>query len=218
MILINFKSYRESAGMKGVELSKTCENVSKEYGVNVVVAPDAVFLKDVSEKVDIPVFAQHIDPVDNGSFTGHVTSASIKEAGAIGTLINHSERKLAIEDVGKCVELAKKYNLVCVVFASTRQEAEDVAKFEPDFIAIEPPDLIGSGISVSSSRPDMVTETVNAIRELNKEIGILCGAGITSGEDVKKAIELGAVGVVVASGVVKSKDPESVIRDFASSI
>ena len=35
----------------------------------------------------------------------------------------------------------------------------------------------------------------------------LCGAGIVSGEDVKKAIELGTRGVLVASSIVKSKDP-----------
>ena len=199
LILVNFKSYAESTGVNALKLSKICEDVSNKYKVNVSIAPNFLDLHQVYKKVKIGVFSQHVDPVDAGQFTGHVTCLAIKEAGAIGTLINHSERKLTFEDVGKCVELTKKYGLISVCFASIPEEAERITTFEPDFIAIEPPELIGSGISVSNARPEIVLETVSLIKEINPEIKVLCGAGITTGSDVKKAIELGTVGVVVAS-------------------
>jgi triosephosphate isomerase len=218
LILVNFKSYSESTGKNALKLSKICESVSKKYKVNISVAPSFTDIFQVSKKVKIGVFAQHIDPVDVGQFTGHVTCLAIKEAGAIGALINHSERKLTLESVRRCVELTKKYSLVSVCFAAIPEEAERIATLNPDFIAIEPPELIGTGISVSSARPEVIVHTVNLIKKANPRIKVLCGAGITKGSDIKKAIELGTVGVVVSSGVVKEKNPRKVLTEFAKVI
>lgn len=218
VIIVNFKSYAESIGANALELAKACQEVSKSHKVNIIAAPSFTDLQSVSSKIKIDVFSQHVDPVDAGQFTGHVTCLAVKESGAVGTLINHSERKLTLDDVGRCVELTKKYKLTSVCFASIPEEAERIAEFEPDFMAIEPPELIGLGISVSKARPDVVLDTVNLIKELNPKIKVLCGAGITTGEDVRKAIELGTVGVVVASGIVKAKDPKKVLIEFAKSV
>lgn len=218
LILINFKSYAESTGENALKLSKMCEDLSKKYRINIAVAPTFTDLYLVSKKVSIDTFSQHIDSVDVGQFTGHVTCFAIKEAGAIGTLINHSEKKLTLEDVGRCVELTKKYGLISVCFASIPEEAERIARFNPDFLAIEPPELIGTGISVSTARPEVIIQTVDLIKKINPKIKVLCGAGITTGNDVKKAVELGTVGVVVSSGVVKSKNPKKVLVEFAEAI
>lgn len=218
LIIVNFKSYSESTGKNALKLSKICESVSKKHKVNVAVAPNFTDIFQISKKVKIGVFAQHVDPVDAGQFTGHVTCLAIKEAGAVGALINHSERKLTLESVRRCVELTKKYGLVSVCFAAIPEEAERIATFNPDFIAIEPPELIGTGISVSKTRPEVIVQTVNLIKKANPRIKVLCGAGITTGNDVKKAIELGTVGVVVSSGVVKKKNPRKVLTEFAEAI
>jgi len=218
MIIINFKSYAEATAKGALNLSKTCEDVSRKYKVTIAVAPQFIDLQQISKAVKIGVFAQHLDPVDAGQFTGHVTALSIKESGAIGTLINHSEKPLHLDEVENCIKLTKKYNLVSLCFASLPEEAKKIADFNPDFIAIEPPELIASGISVSTAKPEIVTQTVKLIKEINSKIKVLCGAGITNGEDVKKAIELGTVGVVVSSGVVKAKNPKKVLIEFGKAI
>ena len=218
LIVINFKSYAEATGKNALKLSKICEDVSRKYKVSITVAPQFADLQQVSKTVKIGVFAQHIDPVDSGQFTGHTTALAIKEAGAIGIFLNHSERPLHLENIEKCVELAKKYKLISLCFASLPEEAKRIADFSPDFIAIEPPELIASGISVSSAKPEIVTQTVNLIKGANPKIKVLCGAGITKRGDIKKAIELGTVGVVVSSGVVKAKNPKKVLIEFAKSI
>lgn len=218
IIIVNFKSYSESTGKNAMKLSKICDDVSKKYKVNIAIAPTFTDICQISEKAKIDVFSQHVDPVDVGQFTGHVTCFAIKEAGAIGSLINHSERKLSLEDVCKCVELTKKYGLVSVCFAAVPEEAEKIATFNPDFIAIEPLELIGSGISVSTAKPEVVNRTVSLIKETNPKIKVLCGAGITTGKDVKKAIKLGTLGVVVSSGIVKAKNPKKVLIEFAKKI
>lgn len=219
LILINFKTYQEAMGARALRLAKVCEKVSTKYKITLAVAPQYIDLKEICKKVKILVFAQHIDPIEKpGSFTGHIIARNLKTIGVKGTLINHSERKLKLGEIKKCVEIARENNLISICCADRPDEAKAIAKFNPDFIAIEPPELIGSGIPVSRAKPEVVISTVKKIHSVNKKIKVLCGAGITSGEDVKKALELGTCGVLVASGVVKASDPEKVLIDFVKPI
>ena len=218
IILVNFKCYEEGTAEKAFKLAKICEFVSFEYGINISVAPQFADIKAIADEVEIQVFAQSIDPIDVGAFTGHVTALSVKEVGAVGTLINHSERKLDLEKIGKCIELAKKYNLISVCCSASIDESKAIATFNPNFIGYEPPELIGTGIAVSQTKPEVVKKIVDEVKKINPEIKILCGAGISKGEDVKRALELGTVGVIPASGVVKAANPEDVLVDFAEAI
>jgi triosephosphate isomerase len=218
-LLVNFKNYKEATGKNALRLAKLCEKVSKKYRIKIGVAPQFIDLQKVKEKVKIPVFAQHIDPIEKaGAFTGYVVAENLKFIGIDGTLINHSERKLPTNDVEKCIEIAKKFQLTSICCAATPEEAEKIAAFNPNFIAVEPPELIGTGISVSKAKPEVVTKSIEKISKVNPQIKVLCGAGITTGEDVKRALELGTVGVLVASGVVKSDNPEKVLDEFAKAI
>ena len=218
LILINFKCYGKGTGSNALRLARICESVSKKYDKNIVIAPQFTDVYLISQEVNVPIFSQHIDSIEPGAFTGHVSPSSIKKAGAIGTLINHSERKLTLEEIDKRVKIAKKYGLITICCSRDVEESKDIAKFDPDFIAYEPPELIGTGISVSQTKPEVVTETVNEIKKINPNIKVLCGAGITNGGDIKKALKLGTVGVLVASGVVKAENPENVLVDFVESI
>lgn len=217
LIIVNLKCYEEGTGNNALKLAKICESVSKAYKINIAVAPQFTDINLIS-KVDIPVFSQHLDPIKPGAFTGHVSALALKEAGAIGTLINHSERKLGLDKIKECIKIAKDYRLISVCCSANIDESREIAKFAPDFIAYEPPELIGTGVSVSQTKPEVVTQTVDVIKKINPDIKVLCGAGITEGEDVKKALELGTVGVLLASGVVKAVNPKNVLIDFAKSI
>jgi triosephosphate isomerase len=215
IIIVNFKTYLEATGQKAVELAKQAEKVSKETGTSIVVAPQFADIARVAEAVEIPVFAQHIDPIKPGSCTGHVTADSITEAGAVGTLINHSEKQLKLVNIDTTIRLAQEKNLISCVCGNNPSVSAAVAALKPDIVSIEPPELIGTGVAVSKAQPEVVTNTVKLVREVNTQVTILCGAGISHGEDVAVALKLETQGVLVASAIVKAKDPYSILREFA---
>jgi triosephosphate isomerase len=215
MIIVNFKTYQEATGQRAVELAKKAEKVTKETGISTAVAPQFADIATVATSVEIPVFAQHVDPIKPGSFTGHVLAESVKEAGAVGTLINHSERQLKLSDIDEIIKITREKNLVSCVCANNPSISKAVASLKPEIIAIEPPELIGTGIPVSKAKPEIVTDTVKLVREVNTKVTILCGAGISHGEDVATALKLGTQGVLVASGIVKAKNPYMIMREFA---
>ncbi|MEM3697343.1 MAG: triose-phosphate isomerase [Candidatus Bathyarchaeia archaeon] len=215
MIIVNFKTYSEATGRNAVELAKKAEKVSDETKVSIIVAPQFADISAVASAVKIPVFAQHIDPIRPGSYTGHVLADSVKEAGAEGTLINHSERQLKLSEIDEIIGITREKSLVSVVCANNPNISVAAAALKPDIIAIEPPELIGTGIPVSKAKPEVVTKTIKRVREVNPKVTILCGAGISHGEDVAVALKLGTQGVLVASGIVKAKDPYKILREFA---
>jgi len=218
LILVNFKTYLEATGRRAVRLAKLAEEVTHECDVCIAVAPQFTDIYRMAQEVDVPIFAQHMDFVEPGSFTGHVLPESIKEAGAVGTLINHSERRLKLADIDATIARTREVDLLSVVCANNAAVSAAASALKPDQIAVEPPELIGTGIPVSKAKPEVVTGTVELIKRINPDVVVLCGAGITRGEDVAAALRLGTEGVLVASGVVKAKDPYKVLVEFAEAI
>ena len=215
MIIVNFKTYTEATGKNAVELAKKAEKAHKETKISMGVAPQFADIAAVAEAVTIPVFAQHIDPIKPGSYTGHVLAESVKNAGATGTLINHSERQLKLADISEILKITYENSLISLVCANNPNVSVAASALNPDIIAIEPPELIGTGIPVSKAKPEIITDTVKQVRKVNPKVTILCGAGISHGEDVTAALKLGTQGVLVASGIVKAKDPYSIMLEFA---
>jgi len=218
IIIVNFKTYSEATGPKALQLAKNCEKVSLEAKICVGVAPQSVDLKPIVRAVSIPVFAQHIDPIKPGSHTGHILPESIKEAGASGTLINHSEKRLKLADIDVAITRAREVGLISLVCTNNSTVSAATASLKPDLIAIEPPELIGTGIPVSKTKPEVVSGTVELVKQINPDVIVLCGAGITTGEDVAAALRLGTKGVLVASGIVKARNPYKVLSEFAEAI
>ncbi len=216
VILTNFKTYESATGQKAVELAKAHEQAAQETGCSFAVAVQAVDIFRVAQEVSIPVFAQHCDDAQYGSKTGWQMAEALKEAGASGTILNHSEHRFSDrEALGKAVERAKSVGLLTCVCAETAEEGAEFAKaFTPDFVAVEPPELIGGDISVSTANPGLISDSVAIV----SPVSVLVGAGVKNGEDVAIAIKLGAVGVLLASGVTKAEDPKRVLIDLASGI
>jgi triosephosphate isomerase len=218
VLIINFKTYPQGTGETAVDLAKIAEKVANETGKEIILAVDAVDLEDVSKAVKIPVFAQHIDAVEFGSHTGSIVPEVVKEAGATGTLINHSEKKLDKETIKKTVERAKQIGLRICICAQTPDEAAELSDFKPEFVAYEPPELIGGEISVSNAKPEVIKEAVDKVKTKNPEVKVLAGAGVKDVNDVKIAAELGTEGVLAASHIVKAKDPEQIIKEIANAL
>ena len=215
LLVVNFKTYVESTGKRAIELAKLAGEVSRETGVTIIVAPQFTDIEPVSKTVDIPVFSQHVDSVKPGAHTGHVLAEAVKSAGAEGTLLNHSERRIDASEIVDTLKLCSDADLLSLVCADTTQASVSTAKMLPDMIAIEPPELIGTGISVSKARPELITESITQIRKVSHSVTVLCGAGVSTAEDVSKALELGSQGVLVSSAVVKSKNPKAVLEGMA---
>ncbi len=218
VIVVNFKTYIEATGLNALKLAKICDKISRETGVNIAVAPQTADIYRVSSEVDIPVLAQHVDPIKPGASTGGILMESVKEAGASGLLVNHSEKTLKLFEIDFLINYARKLSMVTLACSNNINVSGAIAALNPDMIAVEPPELIGSGISVSKAQPEIVKGTVDFIKRINSNVIPLCGAGISSSEDVKAAIKLGTMGVLLASGVVKAKDQEKIIRSLAEAL
>lgn len=218
VIVVNFKVYSEVEGEGALRLAKECERAAGEHKASFAVCPPMVELSKVASSVTIPVLSQHVDPKKPGSITGHVSPQSIKAAGAVGSLINHSEHRMAMSDIAEAVRMCREQGLISIVCTDSSETSVTVASYGPDYVAVEPPELIGGDISVTTADPQIVSRTVEMVRNVDPKVKVLCGAGVKNGADVKAALHLGASGVLLASGVVKAKDLRAVLKDLASGI
>ena len=216
-IIVNFKLYPQASGKNAVYLAKQIEAAAVEQGKNVAIAVNPLDFHSVKENVHIPVLLQHVDAVGFGAHTGRINLELASEHGADGILINHSERRLKIADIEYLVSRAKNLQLSTVVCTNNAAVSKSISALAPDFIAMEPPELIGGDISVSKAKPEAITETIREVRKIN-DVPVLVGAGVKNEEDVRKALELGAQGVLVASGVTKAKDPKKAVLELMSGL
>lgn len=214
ILITNFKAYPEATGARAVELAKLHERIAFELNVNVAVVAMALDLCMVAAAVTIPVLAQHLDGVDAGAHTGLVPITIARSVGVDGSMLNHSERRISDSEIKRALEDMKAQNMLSVVCAENEQEGHKYAQMGADFIAIEPPELIGGSVSVSTARPELIQQAVSIIGPGK----VLVGAGIKTGEDVRIALKLGAVGVLVASGIIKAPDPMAALRDLCSAL
>lgn len=213
--ITNFKNYEQSAGQHAVDLAQIHQKVANETGKSIAVAVSPLDIYRVSQEVKIPVLSQHIDAIDFGKHTGAILPQGVKRAGGVGTLINHSEARLEKQVLHETVGLAQKSGLIRIICAESPEEVEEAAALDPDFIAFEPPELIGSTTaSVASAHPESITRSVR----LARGIPLLVGAGVSSIEDVKVSLELGAQGFLAATAIVKAADPEAALKKLVSAM
>jgi len=217
LFIINCKNYEDISGNKVVKLAKIIEKISKKYKIKIALAPPHHLLTKITD-LSIPVLAQHVDNVSVGSTTGFIIPELLKMSKVTGSLINHSEHRIPSNDIKQLVSRLQKLKMLSIVCVKNIAEAQKYAKLNPNYIAIEPPELIGSGKAVSKEKPELITKAVAAVKNANNSTRLLCGAGIVSGEDVEKAIQLGAKGILVASGIIKSKNWEKIIVEFSKAM
>lgn len=196
------------------EFVKGAYSISQASGVEIVISPPQHLLKWLSD-LNVNIIAQHVDIAEPGSSTGHIIPDLLKNSGIYGAIINHSEHRVSLNDITKVIDILNKLNMVSVVCTQSIDETITCAKMEPDYVAIEPPELIGTGKSISTQQPALIRDARSGIDKLNVRTKLLCGAGIVNGPDVSAALKLGSSGVLVASGVVKANDPLWVLKELA---
>ncbi len=212
-LIINFKNYEEISADGAIRLGETARKVAEEIQVEIILAPPHPVLALIAKEVEIPVICQHVDDEKMGPSTGFTVPEIAKSYGAIGSLINHSEHRIEMNSIASLVKRLRRLGMVSIVCAQEPQEVVEISTFEPDFIAIEPPELIGSGKAVSKENPTVITKSIEGAGSRSR---IICGAGISDKEDVSKAIELGSQGILVASGVIKATSWDKKITELAS--
>ncbi|MFC4437697.1 MULTISPECIES: triose-phosphate isomerase [Natrialbaceae] len=208
-VLVNLKTYP----CDPIDVAEAVRDVDERTDARLAVAPQAAHLERVAE-TGVETWAQHVDPIEHGSNTGHTLAESVADAGAVGTLINHSERRLKLADVDGSVRAADRAGLETVVCANNPAQIGAAAALGSDAVAVEPPELIGTGTPVSQADPDVVEDAVDAAASVDSDVSVLCGAGISTGDDVVAAADLGAEGVLLASGVAKADDPTAALEDL----
>jgi triosephosphate isomerase len=212
-VLVNLKAYPADP----VSVAEAAAAVAEVSGVDIAVAPQAADLARVAE-TGAETWAQHVSPVDHGSHTGSTLAQSVAENGAVGTLINHSEQRLKLADIDDSLAAAERADLETVVCANNPEQIAAATALGPDAVAVEPPELIGTGTPVSQADPDVVEDAVSAAEAVDPSVDVYCGAGISTGEDLVEAAKLGADGVLLASGVAKADEPRAALEDLVSEL
>lgn len=215
VILINLKTYELAVG-KNISLFLT--QLAKARSLpkaRVIVAVPATDLIRVAG-FPFEVYGQHVEPTGDGAYTGHLSCALLQQAGARGSLLNHAEHQISSEMVVQTIQKATQSNFEICLCANTPDIAAQFAVHQPLFLAIEPPDLIGGDKSVSQARPEVIQDAVKKIRKNHPNQQILVGAGIKTGKDLRIALDLGTQGVLLASGIVKAKDPAAALSELLS--
>lgn len=212
-MVINYKAYEQAFTAVGIKLASEAAKITSKLGVRVILAVPSLIASRIVEMHE-DVYVQHVDPIGFGAHTGFIPPQALKYVGVKGSLVNHSEHKMVYRDVARVVGSLKSAGLESLVCADTPGEAEGLAHLRPTMIAVEPPELIGTGIPVSKARPEVITDAVEAVKRV-ANVPVLAGAGITDSSDVQRAIELGARGVLVASAVMKARDPSRKLWELA---
>jgi triosephosphate isomerase len=200
-LILNFKNYEEVSGDKAIKLAQAAHEVAAKLGVEIVLAPPQPTLALIVKSVKMPVISQHVDNEDLGPSTGFFVPEVARACGAVGSIINHSEHRIEMKSIASLVDRMRKLGMTSIVCAREPHEVMEISAFKPDFIAIEPPELIGSGRAVSKENPEIITKSIQVA---GSRSNIICGAGITDRDDVTKAMELGSHGILVASSIVKA--------------
>jgi len=207
LIVLNLKTYENATGYEAEIMALQLQETAEEYNVDLILAAQPTDIYRIKEEVpQLTIYAQHIDPYSYGAHTGYITAESILNAGADGTLLNHSERKIDHGILAETINVAQDKGLNVIACADSVLEAEQIAHFGPDYIAVEPPELIGGDVSVTT-RPELITDSIETVRKVDDGITMLVGAGVKTYADVAKAVELGAYGVLLASGITKAENP-----------
>jgi triosephosphate isomerase (TIM) len=218
VFVINFKNYPEVMGEGSLKLARSASRAAEKLDVELILAPPVPSLAWVASSVRLPVYSQKVEDAEEGKSTGAVIPEALRGWSCKGSIINHSESRTPMAAISRVIPRMREAKLSTCACAESSSEVSELAVMEPEMIAIEPRDLIGTGIAVSKARPGLVADSVAAARAKGFKGRVLCGAGIVTGEDVEAALKLGADGILVASAVVRAKDWDAKILELGESL
>ena len=199
-------------GERMLKLAKAVDKIAEKYDLDVIITPQYADIRLLAENTErVHVYAQHMDALTPGRGLGSVLPESVKEAGAVGVMLNHAEKKLTLEEIKATIARADEVGLATIVCADSVEEIRQIAELAPNLIVAEPTELIGTGVA---SDMGYVRDTIEAVRKINPDIMVLQGAGISGPDDVANVIRAGAQATGCTSGVMKAADPEAAAEEI----
>lgn len=228
-VFINFKTYPQGTGERAVELARILRQVNTECNrsaqdkfasVEIIPVVQIADVFKVKQEIDIPVWVQHLDWQEQGEFTGWVNLEAVVEAGASGTLLNHSEHQIPPGTIKQTLKRVRnlggvrgmRENFEVMVCCRTLGQMERLGKLKPDYLGYEISGLIGGETSVVDSEPKAIEHAV----EICGVIPLIVGAGINKKEDLQKTRQLGAKGVLISSAVMLAENPKAKLTELLS--
>jgi triosephosphate isomerase (TIM) len=205
-------------GEEVLKLARHADLVSKKYRVSIIFTPQYVDIPTLARETEnIFVFAQHMDFLPVGRGIGSVLPEAVKAAGAAGVLLNHAEKPLSIDVIERTIARADEVGLGTMVCADTFTNVAAVARLAPNILLAETPELIGVG--KRDQRDQQAIAKINRIVwDINPDIRVLHGAGISNGEDVYAIIASGAQATGSTSGIIKANDPLQMLEEMIASV
>ena len=207
MILINIKNYK--IGSQVLDLVRTIDIYCNKASI----AVPATELKEITKNTTLPVYLQHLDFHEQGRSTGFVIPEAAQAAGAQGSIINHAEHPISFKSIKATTQRCHELGLKVIICVANIPELKKIIPLKPYAIAFEDPELIGTGKAISTTKPELLKEFIKLMAE-SPSIS-LCGAGITSGQDVAQALVMGCKGVLVSSVVANSQHPEKFLKEVS---
>jgi len=211
MIFLNFKTYPQTSGKNALKLCQIIKKVSQTTPIPVIACLQMADIFPVSQQTDLPVWAQHLDPIELGKNTGWLAPQTAKNVGATGTLLNHCEHPLDSDVIKKTVNLCRQHQLKIMTIASSLEQVKAFNVLKPDYIGFEDPQLIGGPTAMIEAQPDLVKQAVALA-----QFPLIVGGGMRHSSHVKKALDFGCQGILVASEFAKSLDPRATLADLLS--
>ncbi|MCK4997416.1 triose-phosphate isomerase [Candidatus Pacearchaeota archaeon] len=205
VIIINMKTYNQ--GSKAINLAKKISEVDSKIIIGV--QPTNIF--QISKLVKNPIYSEHVDFQETGRNTGYILPEAVKASGAKGVFLNHSEHRLDLETIKKTAKRCKKLKLKVGIFAKDLNQAIELKKLKPEYLMIEPPELVAGKISVSKAKPKLIAEIGKKLK-----YPFIVGAGIKNSEDLKIAVKLGSCGIAISSAITTAKNPKKVLKGLIS--
>lgn len=214
-LIINLKNYNEISGENSLKIVEDAKKVCLLNQKDIIIAPPPSSVLALS-KQGVPIVSQHVDDSTIGATTGFIIPEILKSYGAVGSIINHSEHKIDHSQIKNLVKRLRDLDMISIVCADDMDEVDAISRFSPDYLAIEPPELIGKGIAVSKANPSIIRDSVRLVKQISSTVRVLCGAGIVDKNDIEKALELGSEGILISSGVVKAPSWYNKILELSS--
>jgi len=208
------KSYLYGEDM--LALAKAADAASEKYNVDIIFTCPVVDIRAVAQATKhIHVFAPHMDPIYPGRGVADILPESLVAAGAVGVMLNHCEKPLAMDVLEKTIRRAEEVGLMSIVCADSMADASRIAAMNPDIIVAEPSELIGTGVRVGE---EYVRAATQSVKDVNPDILVLTAAGIANGQDVYNTIIAGADATGSSSGIAKAPDRAAMVDEMIAAV
>ncbi len=216
LFVVGLKAY--IWGRRALRLAKIIEEISRDTSVCFCIVPQLVDIYLLAKETKVPIFASTMDPIKPGRGAGLHLPEALKEAGAVGVMINHCENRRTLSDIQKLIRRAHEVGLLALVCCDSPEIAAAAALLGADLVASEPPELIGTLSSVGRVMEGFVKNSVEAVKRINPKTTVLVGAGVSTPEDAAKIIRLGADGTGASRAVFEAEDPKTLLKQIARAV